>query len=153
MHFSTYKLITYVGLVLFPFILYGLFYVQTGSSGFAFGLSVFMTLIIVPLQFWKLSRLQSRLDDHDGSIPMGWAFDWDLEDDETDDDSPLFSSPTVATAPTPAETVWTPKNSAEAAPGRSETTRICPSCGASSDVSGERFCPFCGTSMSRALAL
>jgi hypothetical protein len=123
-YFSSYKRLAYAGMVVVPFVLFWLFYASSGDLGLAIGATVFLTIILIPLQFWQLSRLQSRLDDHDGSIPLGWAFDWDLEDDESDGDSGTADS----TGPQP-------------------TLRTCSNCGHASFDPEERFCPRCGTSL------
>lgn len=85
-----------------------------------FGAALLFTVFLTPLQFWQLSRMQDRLDDHDGSIPLSWVFDWDLEDDADDDSRRGLESDS------------------------STGVRICKSCGHVSSDPEERFCSRCG---------
>ena len=128
MDFSTYKRISYLGLVLFPCLMFGMFFLAGLASGPAVGLTVLLTVILVPMQFWQLSRIQDRLDDYGGHIPLSWAFDWDLEDDTSTeaDNAPIGArDPIGGIAPTNAR-------------------RECHGCGRPSTDPSELFCPRCG---------
>jgi hypothetical protein len=85
--FSTYKRISYVGMVLFPFLTYGLFYAAWGSANTASSLALVLTLLVVPFQFLQFRLLQNRLDENEGSLPMSLLFDWELEDDSDEEDA------------------------------------------------------------------
>ncbi len=141
MLFSTYKKIAYIGIVAFLIFVAWLLYAASGSWPAAIGISVFFTILIIPLQLWQLSRLQSRLDDYGGSIPLGWAFDFDLVDDDSDDDAPPESETPPLPGPSPQVSPTNP-TSREA-----ESGRLCSNCGEVSWVQGERFCPYCGASL------
>src|SRR5690348_6177583 len=92
MWFSTYKYVSYIGLAIFPFLTFGVLSLGGFPAAAAIVGAIILTLIMLPLQLWQLSRLQDRLDDYGGSIPLGWAFDWDLEDDKADSDDPIFTA-------------------------------------------------------------
>ena len=147
MRFSTYRWISYIGLGLFPFLMAGILYLDSKNWNIAVGFAIFLTLVIVPLQFWQLSRLQSRLDDYGGSIPMGWAFDWDLEDDSLDDDEDDSGGTSDPSGPASAAPLPDPQPQS---PNReSDTGTICGVCGKASWVEGERYCPYCGATLNR----
>lgn len=81
MYFSTYKRYLYGGNVALA-ILLTLFFFGSGSPlGLSIVASVLLALLLVPLQFWRFSQLQDRLDEHDGRIPLWGAYFEDLEDD------------------------------------------------------------------------
>ncbi len=144
MLFSTYRKIAYIGLIAFPLFVAWLMYAAWGSWPTAIGFAVFFTVLIVPLQLWQLSRLQNRLDDYGGSIPLGWAFDWDLVDDDSDDETPSGPEAPTLSGPSPQVPPTGP-------PSREgESGRLCGKCGEVSWVQGERFCPYCGASLDSA---
>lgn len=122
MNFSTYKVITYIGLVLFVPFIFGSFYLISQDTGMAILATLFLTALVIPLQFWQLSRLQDRLDDYDGSIPRGWAFDWDLVDDG-EDDALFFKGDAT----------------------NYNATQVCPNCGHLTSDIDATFCSRCGS--------
>jgi hypothetical protein len=153
MYFSTYRKMAYVGMLVGPFILFGMFYAATHSLGDAAVLAIVLALVLTPLQFWQLSRLQSRLDDHDGSIPLGWAFDWDLEDDSKSGVWGFAPAPTSISGPAPTPTVSksasapAASTSAPAPAASPGASGFCDSCGRASFVQASLFCPYCGSAL------
>jgi hypothetical protein len=164
--FSTYKRLAYAGLIIFPFFVFGAFYVTLRDPNGAIGWTVIFTLIIAPLQLWQLRRMKSRLDDHGGSIPLGWAFDWDLEDDSEDDVDPsdlgfdgeglesgrqivaqLDHDDPQARTPDPPTPPIGDRSSPTSAMLADRTRVGCPRCGAIEPAAGSRYCRSCGAAL------
>lgn len=151
MYFSTWKRINWVSL---PIVLGALsleLWLITGDSATAVVFFVIFLLIGIPVMLWSFSRMQDRLDDFGGAVPLSYVFDWDLEDDgdDADDPKPLFPNlPDLAPGWSPAAaSVTADAGAAAVVPPGSSPFVACPKCGTVEPSAGTVYCRHCGATL------
>jgi hypothetical protein len=133
--FSTYKRVTVAAYVIIVVLVGLLFYAADPVAGWFWWLFASLFAIVLPIQF---SRVQERMDEYGGRIPMpnGGLGLWGV--DVVDDDPP--------SARDPDEPTDSGYDSNEL--DRGQPQRRCTSCGNLSRP-GARFCDSCGKPLAR----
>lgn len=151
MDFSTYRRITWIELPVFGVVLFVGVSLLYNSLADGVIVGALFTLLMAPYLRWSLSGAQARLDQHHGSIPLSWIFDWKLVDDQRPSSHTQTSSLIEGTPiPEPSDPSETLPQSAEAAGWSLGPEICCPACGEMQPRVAALFCRHCGASLQTA---